>query len=69
MMYTECEKNEIHGDAQGDVAASHIKGEASFLTEEAVDSQFLQSAIAETGYSCLNVEAAPYEKKGLFGWR
>ena len=49
------------------VAASRKKGEASFLTEEAVDSRFLQSAIAETGYSCLNVEAAPYEKKGLFG--
>ena len=51
------------------VSASHTKGEASFLTEEAVDSQFLQSAIAATGYSCLNVEAAPYEKKGLFGRR
>ena len=49
------------------VSASHAKGEASFLTEEAVDSQFLQSAIAATGYACLSVESAPYEKKGLFG--
>ena len=49
------------------VSASHTKGEASFLTEEEVDSRLLQSAVAATGYSCLNVEAAPYEKKGLFG--
>ena len=49
------------------VSASRTKGEASFLTEEEVDSQLLQSAIAATGYICLNVEAAPYEKKGLFG--
>ena len=27
----------------------------------------LKDAVAATGYSCLNVEAAPYEKKGLFG--
>ena len=51
------------------VSASHRSGEASFLTEEAVDIDRLQSAIAATGYSCLNVEAAPYEKKGLFGRR
>ncbi len=49
------------------VSASRTKGEASFLTEEEVDSRLLQSAIAATGYSCLNVEAVPYEKKGLFG--
>lgn len=49
------------------VSASRTKGEASYLTEEAVDSQLLQSAIAATGYTCLNVEAAPYEKKGLCG--
>ena len=49
------------------VSASRTKGEASFLTEEAVDAGRLQSAIAATGYSCLKVETAPYEKKGLFG--
>ncbi len=49
------------------VSASNTKGEASFLTEEAVDAERLQSAIAATGYACLSVEAAPYEKKGLFG--
>ena len=49
------------------VSASHSSGEASFLTEEAVDAGRLQSAIAATGYACLAVESAPYEKKGLFG--
>ena len=48
------------------VAASHSKGEASFLTDDAVDGHALKSAISETGYSCLSVESAPYEKKGLF---
>ena len=49
------------------VYASRTKGEASFLTEEAVDVECMQSAIAATGYTCLGVESAPYEKKGLFG--
>ncbi len=49
------------------VAASRTKKEASFLTEEAVDTARLKAAIDATGYSCLGVETAPYEKKGLFG--
>ena len=48
------------------VAASHSKGEASFLTDDAIDEQALKKAISETGYSCLSVESVPYEKKGLF---
>ena len=51
------------------VAASRNKGEASFLTEEAVDEASLKAAIDATGYTCLNVTSAPYEKKGWFGWR
>ena len=51
------------------VAASRSKKEASFLTEEAVDAARLKAAIDATGYSCLSVESASYEKKGLFGWR
>ncbi len=50
------------------VSASHTKGEAGFLTEEAVDEKLLKDAIAATGYTCLSVESAPYEKKGWFGW-
>lgn len=49
------------------VAASHKKGEASFLTESAVDEEKLRAAIAATGYACTLVTTAPYEKKGLFG--
>ena len=49
------------------VSASHAKGEAGFLTENAVDEKLLKDAIAATGYTCLSVTAEPYEKKGWFG--
>ena len=49
------------------VAASRSKKEASFLTEEAVDTGSLKAAIDATGYTCLGIESAEYEKKGLFG--
>ena len=49
------------------VSASHAKGEASFLAEETMDAERLQSAIAATGYICLSVSSAPYEEKRLFG--
>jgi hypothetical protein len=49
------------------VASSHTKGEASFLTEEAVDEARLKEAVAATGYECLAVTTEPYEKKGWFG--
>ena len=49
------------------VTASHAKGEASFLTEEAVDEARLKEAIAATGYECLSVTAEPYEKRCWFG--
>ena len=49
------------------VSASRSRGEASFLTEEAVDEVSLKAAIDATGYSCLGVESAPYEKKRWFG--
>ena len=49
------------------VTASHTKGEASFLSEEEADENLLKDAIAATGYTCLSVESAPYEKRGWFG--
>ena len=49
------------------VAASRTKKEASFLTDEAVDAEKLKAAIDATGYTCLGIESASYEKKGLFG--
>ena len=49
------------------VAASRGKKEASFLTEDIVDKERLKAAIDATGYTCMSVESAAYEKKGLFG--
>ncbi len=49
------------------VTASHTKKEVSFFTERAVDVNMLQTAVDETGYTCLWATSAPYEKKGLFG--
>ncbi len=49
------------------VSASHAKGEAGFLTEEAVDEKLLRDAIAATGYTCTLVTSEPYEKRGWFG--
>ena len=48
------------------VAASRGKKEASFLTEEAVDTERLKAAVDATGYTCQGIESAPYEKKGWF---
>lgn len=48
------------------VTASRSRKEASFVTEEAVDTAALKSAIYATGYDCLSVESAQEEKKGLF---
>ena len=51
------------------VSASRSRKEASFLTDESVDAERLKAAVDATGYTCLGVESAPYEKKGLFGRR
>jgi len=47
--------------------ASHKKGTADFLTEEAVDLDALREAVNKTGYVFLSGETKPYVKKGLFG--
>ena len=49
------------------VSASKSKKEASFLTEEEIDQEALKKVIDDTGYTCLSIESAPYEKKGWFG--
>ena len=49
------------------VSASKGKQEASFLTQTPVDAAALRAAIDATGYTCLGVESAPYEKKGWLG--
>ncbi len=51
------------------VSASHSKGEASFIAESPADGERLKKAIDATGYTCLSIESAPYEKKSWFPWR
>ena len=51
------------------VTASRSRKEASFLSEEAVDTERVMAAVNATGYTCLSAESEPYEKKGLFGFR
>ena len=46
------------------VSASRGKKEATFLTEDPVDSESLKAAVNATGYTCLEVSSEPYEKKG-----
>jgi copper chaperone CopZ len=48
------------------VNASRNKKEASFLSDEEVDIDKLKAAIAETGYTCNDIDSKPYEKKGWF---
>ena len=48
------------------VSASRSAKEAAFLSKSAIDEKQLKAAIDATGYTCLSVESAPYEKKGLF---
>ena len=51
------------------VSSSHMRGEASFLTEEAVDGNRLKEAIAAMGYTCTDAAEEPYVKSGWFGWK
>ena len=51
------------------VSASHSKGEASFVTESAVDQDRLKKAIDATGYTCVSMVSAPYEKKSWLPWK
>ncbi len=51
------------------VTASRRNKEASFLSEETIDPESLKAAVNATGYECLSVESAPYEKKRFFWQR
>ena len=48
------------------VSASHVKGTATFLSEEEPSEDLLRKSISETGYECISVSSEPYVKKGLF---
>ena len=51
------------------VTASRRRKEASFLSEAAVDPESLKAVVNATGYECLAVASAPYEKKRFFWQR
>lgn len=50
------------------VKSSHVKGETSFISEDAPDVKAISAAVAETGYEVQSVSSEPYEKRflGLF---
>ena len=48
------------------VSSSHTKGEASFLSGEAVDEKLLKNAVAATGYTCKSVVSEPDVKMDWF---
>jgi copper chaperone CopZ len=47
------------------VKSSHTKGIATFLAED-IDEAMLMQAIADTGYTALEVSSEEYKKRGLF---
>lgn len=49
------------------VTSSHSKHQTVILTEQPIDEQALRDVVGQTGYTVGEVEAKPYEKKGLFG--
>ncbi len=51
------------------VAASHKKGNASFISDNEINKELIDKTITETGYTFVSVSSEPYEKKSLFGRR
>ena len=49
------------------VSASRKSGEATFLSDDAVDEETIKKVIAETGYTFVSVSSEEYKKRGLFG--
>jgi len=49
------------------VSASRKSGEATFLSDGAVDEEALKKAISDTGYTFVSVLSEEYKKRGLFG--
>ena len=49
------------------VSASHSKGQAVILSDEAIPTELLKEKINETGYTVTDAQSKPYEKEKLFG--
>ena len=48
------------------VKASKAKKEATFISDEQIDSDLMEKTIKDTGYDFLGCVSEPYQKKGLF---
>ena len=48
------------------VKASKAKKEATFISDEQIDSDLMEKTIKDTGYDFLGCLSEPYQKKGLF---
>lgn len=48
------------------VKVSRAKKEATFISDEVIDSSVLEKAVNDIGYDYLGYDTTPYEKKGLF---
>lgn len=46
--------------------ASKAKKEATFISDEQIDSDLMEKTIKDTGYDFLGCVSEPYKKKGLF---
>ena len=49
------------------VKSSRKKNNCVILSEEQLDEEQIRKVIGGTGYTLTSVEAAPHQKKGLFG--
>lgn len=47
------------------VTSSHGKGKTEIITENFISEEDLRKAISETGYTLVDMQTEPYEKKGF----
>ena len=47
------------------VSSSHSKGETVIIAED-IDDEMIREVIEKTGYKLVEIQKAPYEKRGLF---
>ena len=47
------------------VTSSHSKGKTEIITKSPLEEEKLKKAIGETGYTLIDIQTEPYEKKGF----
>ena len=47
------------------VTSSHSKGKTEIITKSPLEDDKLRKAIGETGYTLIDIQTEPYEKKGF----